>query len=273
MKYKDFLKELVPPILVRLIKNNRSDVSGVKPLYYCPICKKEVSNFNRLPDYYLEEMDKHQFIHSIFSAETLNLLNYSCPHCGCSDRARLYSLYLNEQIRLKQNQNLTIKLLDVAPDKILASWIRQWENIEYRSVDLYMPGVDDVADITDLNIYEDGKFDIIICSHVLEHINDDRRAISELHRILKDDGFALIMVPIFLSLSEDFESDEIKTSEERWKYYGQDDHVRAYSKSGFTKKLEGAGFSVQQLGVDYFGKEQFEKCGVHSRSVLYIVNK
>ena len=76
MKYKVFLKELVPPILVRLIKNNKPTVSGVE-LLYCPICKKEVSNFDRLSDYYLEEMDKHQFIHSIFSAETLNLLNYS----------------------------------------------------------------------------------------------------------------------------------------------------------------------------------------------------
>jgi predicted SAM-dependent methyltransferase len=124
-----------------------------------------------------------------------------------------------------------------------------------------------------MNIYEDNTFDFFICSHVLEHIQNDIKAMSELYRVLKPGGKCIAMVPIALSLEEDYENPEITTAEGRWKHFGQDDHVRMYSKSGFVNKLASTGFLVHQLDVNFFGYEIFDKHGIHPRSVLYVVEK
>ena len=136
-----------------------------------------------------------------------------------------------------------------------------------------MESADDKADITDLHIYNNESFDILLCSHVLEHVPNDRKAIEELFRVLKKHGLGIIMVPINLGLNKDFE-DPTKTSvEDRWKYFGQDDHVRTYSKQGFVSKLEQGGFKVHQYGIDFFGMAEYERCGIHPRSILYVVSK
>ena len=140
-------------------------------------------------------------------------------------------------------------------------------------MDLFMEDVDDKLDITNMELYENDRFDIILCSHVLEHIENDRKALSEIFRVLKPNGFAIIMVPINLELDHDLENPEWTSIADRWRYYGQDDHVRMYSKSGFVKKLEQTGFIVQQHGIEYFGENTFQKYGIHNRSVLYVVEK
>lgn len=242
-----------------------------EPKYFCPVCKSPVEKFNRLPDFYNQNLDKYGYIFSIFQSETMNRLGYSCPVCGASDRCRLYALYFQEELLVIPNN---FKLLDFAPSTPLSNLIKaNYPNINYRSADLMMPNVDDIVDLTDMSIYEDSSFDFFICSHVLEHVLDDRKAMSELYRILKPGHRGIVMVPILLSLSEDYENPEITTPEGRWKHFGQDDHVRMYSKPGFVNKLISTGFIVHQYDIDYFGKETFEKYGIHPRSVLYIVEK
>ena len=81
------------------------------------------------------------------------------------------------------------------------------------------------------------------------------------------------MAPIVLTLSEIREDTSIKTENERCKYFGQASHVRMYSKQGFVQRLERSGFKVNQFGISYFGAEIFEKCGIHHRPVLYVVEK
>lgn len=242
-----------------------------KPTFFCPICSSPVTKFNRLPDFYYEKLDQFGCIFSPFQCETINLLHYSCPVCGGSDRERLYSLYFQKEIPVVQDN---FKLLDIAPSGSLANFIKnKYSNINYRSADLMMTGVDDVIDITQMHLYEDNSFDFFICSHVLEHVSDDKKAMSELYRVLKPEGKGIAMVPIMLSLDEDYENPEIITPEGRWKHFGQDDHVRMYSKSGFINKLRSTGFLVHQLDLSFFGSEAFEKYGIHPRSVLYIVEK
>jgi predicted SAM-dependent methyltransferase len=96
---------------------------------------------------------------------------------------------------------------------------------------------------------------------------------KELHRVLKPGGWGIAMVPITNAIEETYENDSITTDADRWKYFGQDDHVRMYSKKGFVGNLEKAGFKVDQLGIDYFGSNVFERHGIHPRSILYIVSK
>ncbi|HYW21524.1 MAG TPA: methyltransferase domain-containing protein [Nodularia sp. (in: cyanobacteria)] len=239
--------------------------------YSCPVCSSHIKEFNRLPDFYSEKLDKYEYIFSTFQYETINFLKYSCPICGASDRDRLYALYLHKQISEVQSG---FRFLDIAPSASLQNFIKnKYPHINYRSADLMMSGVDDVIDITKMDLYEDNIFNFFICSHVLEHIQNDSKAMSELYRVLKPGGKGIAMVPIMLSLEEDYENPEIITPEGRWKHFGQDDHLRMYSKPGFINKLTSAGFLVHQLDINFFGDETFDKHGIHPRSVVYIVEK
>jgi SAM-dependent methyltransferase len=242
-----------------------------EPQYICPVCSSRVHGFDKLPDHYHRELDKNGFIFSIFQFETINWLQYSCYACGASDRDRLYALYFMRET-LQNTQKF--KFLDIAPAKILQQFIGfNYPYIGYRSADLMMEDVDDKISITQMDIYTDNSFDFFICSHVLEHIKDDRKAMSELYRVLKPGGKGITMVPIMLSLSEDYENIVITTPEEKWQHFGQDDHIRMYSKNGFLSKLQDTGFKIRQLDTNYFGSDTFITCGIHPRSVLYIVEK
>jgi SAM-dependent methyltransferase len=240
-------------------------------MYSCPVCLSDVSQFHRLPDYYYQELDRNEFIFSIFQFETLNQFQYTCPNCSASDRDRLYALYFKGATSLFNNG---FHFLDIAPSSSLQRFIlHEYPSLKYRSADSMMTGVDDKVDISQMDIFTDETFDFFICSHVLEHVEEDRKAMKELHRILKPEGKGIVMVPILLCLDDDFEDPSITTPEARWKFFGQDDHVRMYSKTGFTSKLSDAGFRVSELDISFFGAELFNSYGIHPRSVLYIVEK
>jgi SAM-dependent methyltransferase len=237
----------------------------------CPVCSSSIQKFDRLSDYYYENLDKNGYIFSPFQAETLNRLQYSCPTCGASDRDRLYALYFKKEMPQVQDD---FYFLDIAPAGGLQDFLKvNYPTARYRSADLEIDTADDRIDITQMNIYDEKTFDFFICSHVLEHIEDDRKAMSELFRVLKPGGKGIAMVPIMLSLEEDYENPEVKTPEARWKHFGQDDHVRMYSKNGFLSKLASTGFQVHQLNASFFGLDVFTQYGIHPRSVLYIVEK
>ena len=241
--------------------------------YCCPVCSQNVNNFSRLPDSYYDELDKNGFIFSIFQFETLNCLKYLCPVCGSSDRDRLYALYLGDKPP-KCCQSPKGLILDFAPAKRLQQFIcESFPNFEYRSADLTRPDVDDLIDISNMEGYANNSFDFLVCSHILEHVEKDQAAMKELFRILKPSGKGIVMVPIMLTLGNDYEIKGMVSPEMRWKHFGQDDHVRMYSKSGFTQKLKSAGFKVNEFGVEYFGSERFNEHGIHPRSVLYVVEK
>ena len=106
-------------------------------------------------------------------------------------------------------------------------------NIDYLSADLNSPSAMVKMDITNIK-YEDNSFDVIICNHVLEHIPDDRKAMSELYRVLKPGGWAILQVPISLLLNKTYEDPTVTTPEEREKVFGQSDHVRIYAKDYVT---------------------------------------
>ncbi|NJK97899.1 MAG: methyltransferase domain-containing protein [Bacteroidales bacterium] len=247
---KNTLKKFLPKRFSSYLYKINKSLTLRSPENYCILCNSKFSSFLPSEPYYTEMWGKYQFIHSVFCFETYNFLKHHCPKCYSSDRNRLYALYFKQLFYTKSSDDICF--LDIAPDKMLAKWIRENSKVQYRSVDLYRTDVDDNADITDLNIYKDEQFDIILCSHVLEHIENDIKAISELYRILKTGGIAIMMVPIMLTLSEDLENPNWVSDADRWKYYGQNDHVRMYSKSGFIRKLEQAGFTVRQLGIEYF---------------------
>jgi SAM-dependent methyltransferase len=239
--------------------------------YWCPVCDKVVAGFARLPDFYFEQLDRHQYVHSIFAMETLNILRYQCPECLASDRDRLCALYLRN-VFAEFDRSKSHRCLDIAPSPALRSFMRGQPFLRYATADLSAHDVDFRVDIREMS-FPDESFDIVLCSHVLEHVEEDRQALRELHRILRHGGVCIVMVPIVLSLPADYEDGSLTSESDRWKHFGQGDHVRLYSRGGFVEKLIKTGFEVVQLGQSSFGAAAFERAGIHPRSVLYVGRK
>ncbi len=248
------------------------DIAATESRYSCPVCGQKVERFLPLDAFYTENRKRYGNPYPLEDAETLNLLQYLCPKCGCSDRDRLYAIYLTKEFANDQ-AGKTIDLLDIAPSAPLQRFLRKFPQIRYRSADKYMQGVDLVLDIMDMGEISGGAFDFFICSHVLEHVADDRKALAELFRILRPGGSGILMVPLILSVSQIDEDPAVTDEGERWRRFGQYDHVRLYSKQGFLDRVAAAGFMVNQYGVGFFGAEVFDQHGISSQSILYIVGK
>jgi SAM-dependent methyltransferase len=240
--------------------------------YYCPVCNRKVWRFSLLPVWYFAKWQEYGYIHSIFAMETLNIVAYGCPHCGAADRNRLYALYFKQQFS-RMDVTKKYSFIEFGPSGPLSAMLRKHPLLSYRSSDLYLDNVDDKVDITDMPIYRNDSIDIFLCSHILEHVEDDRKAMAELYRILRPGGWGIVMAPILLTLTNVYEDASINSEADRWKHFQQGDHVRLYSKQGFIRRLEDAGFKVNQFGIDYFGADAFEKHGIDPRSVLYVVEK
>lgn len=239
--------------------------------FRCPVCNRKVRKFIPLPDSYRQSAERYGYLYSFDDAETLNHGAYSCPHCNASDRDRLYALYVSK--RLVEFGATNIAMLEIAPSRPLSEMLRRTGKITLRTADLVMDDVDDCIDITDMNCYAEGAFDAFICSHVLEHVPDDLRALHELFRVLKPGGWGILMVPIILSIDRIDEDPLLLDVGERWRRFGQDDHVRMYSRNGLIERAEGAGFTVRQYGRGYFGADVFKKHGISEKSILYVVEK
>ena len=271
------IKKLATPAVKWRAMASEGRVLILKAKYRCSVCNMRVEGFEALPEFYLENLEKHGWPYTGDEAETCNFRAYQCPYCKSSDRDRLYALYLHHYLtQLKPNTSLSI--VDFAPSAPLSDFIRRQimrarSNISYRTADAFADGADDRVDITNMHLYEDARFDFFLCSHVLEHVADDQTALRELRRILKPGGKGILMVPIILGLVEIDEDPTVVDEGERWRRFGQYDHVRLYSKKGFVDRVQAAGFTLSEYGNEFFGKESFARHGITDQSVLYVVEK
>ena len=239
--------------------------------YRCPICGVGLRAFKPIWRSYTRKVEQFGYVHRHAELETFNREAFSCPKCDASDRDRLMAIFL-DAILPSLAKGGGIRLTDFAPSDPLSRKISRNPLIEYRTADLYRNDVQDRIDLTDIS-YPDESTDIFICSHMFEHIPDDRKAMRELYRILKPGGFGLVLVPLAVGVDETHEDATIVGDALRWKYFGMGDHVRHYGKRDFVERLTAAGFVVDQLGIKYFGRETFRRAGIADNSVLYVVRK
>jgi len=191
-----------------------------------------------------------------------------CPRCHSTDRERLIYWYIVNKTNILYSQK-TIKLLHIAPEKNLQKALKAFSKIKYISGDLNPLVADRKIDITNIN-FENDYFDFIICNHVLEHIVDDRKAMSELFRVLKPEGFAILQVPISKKAKETFEDFSITTPGEREKYFGQKDHVRIYGKD-YKERLKSVGFKVELYDIKKdLNIKEVKKLRLNREEILYI---
>lgn len=263
---KQTIKAVVPYSVYSPIRNSLRFIVSFKYMghkYECPFCKGHFSTF--LPaGLNIPVLKEKQVIGGGYR------LNSTCPRCYSGDRERLIYLYLKKE---KQYVfSASIKLLHVAPEQNLAVKLKSNPNINYISADLNSPMADIQMDITDIK-QSDDTYDVIICNHVLEHINDDSRAMTELFRVLKKGGFAILQVPISYSIEKTLEDSSIKRPEDRELVYGQRDHVRIYG-SDYKLRLEKAGFSViEHRFAEDMEPQTVSKFGLLKEERIFVCSK
>ncbi len=240
--------------------------------FQCAVCDTRLNAFKPIWKSFRRKIEETGYVYPISSIETFNFDAYACPACDASDRERLYALYFDRMFHTLDRRR-RYRLVEFAPSRALSRRLKTYDFIEYRSADLFRRTVDDRVDITDMRSYDDSSVDFVLCSHILEHVRDDRKAMREIFRILRSGGIAVVMVPIIRGVEETHEDPAIDTPELRWKYYGLDDHLRQYGKADFVDRLTAAGFEVDQLGIATFGDEAFTRAGIALDSVLYVAHK
>ena len=166
-----------------------------------------------------------------------------CPRCGSLERHRLFALWLDANTSLVRGK----PVLHFAPEPTINALFSCLAS-EYVTADLTPGPCDSVVDIEHMTALCDGSFDIIICFHVLEHV-DDRAALSEMHRVLAQQGMALLMTPVVEGWGYTYENSTVVTPLDRSIHFGQEDHVRYYG-ADLRKRIVDAGFSLREVTAE-----------------------
>lgn len=193
--------------------------------------------------------------------------NALCPHCLSLERHRLIWLYLAESTSFFKRKQ---PVLHIAPEACFIPRFKSVHGNEYITADLESPLAKVKMDIHAMP-FENNAFDVVLCNHVLEHVDDDIQAMKEIERVLKPGGFAILQVPFFHPIPEETISDPAITDRRtREKLFGQDDHVRRYGKD-YTQRIAQAGLrAVEDQFVNTISPEQRKKYGLAEGEAIYV---
>lgn len=232
---------LVRPLLAMVLKGKQ---------YTDPIDGKQFRKF--LPYGYEKPRD------NVLSPSTLSL-----------ERHRLLWLYLQHETDFFTRH---YKVLHFAPEQAFYKRFRKLQHLDYTTTDLNSPLADIKADICELP-FEDNTYDVIFCNHVLEHIPEDTKAMSELFRVMKPGGWGIFQIPQDVNRERTFEDDSITDKKERAKIFGQYDHVRIYGLDYFDK-LRDIGFIVTPVHyAATLSEKEVERYRLAKNELLPLVQK
>lgn len=162
-----------------------------------------------------------------------------CPRCGSLERHRLLCIAERER-RFFAGRDV----LHFAPEVAVRSLILAGQPKSYVTADPFVSGIDRKENIEALT-FADRSFDVVVCLHVLEHV-DDRAAIRELYRVLRPGGLLVAMFPIVEGWDETFEDSSKSSQEDRLLYFGQHDHARYFGRDA-RQRLAQPGFVVEEF--------------------------
>ncbi len=190
-----------------------------------------------------------------------------CPVCRSLQRHRLVWLFFS---RMQILDGAPKSMLHIAPEPGLTSKFLETPGLKYLSVDLNDATAMEKMDITNID-YSENTFDIIYCSHVLEHVPDDRKAISEFWRTLKPNGLAVILVPI--TVSETIEDLTVTDPVQRENLFGQHDHVRRYGPD-VKQRFQEVGFHITTFKTqDIAGLDEANWFGLPDNETIFLLKK
>ncbi|MEK6805800.1 MAG: methyltransferase domain-containing protein [Pseudomonadota bacterium] len=217
--------------------------------YYCPLCESSLRAFEKDP------WDSHPMAR--------------CPVCGAQRRHRAVWSFLLQSRLLDGNTSLG-RFLHFAPEAVLEEKFRNGRALKYLSADIRPGAAMLTLDITAIN-QPDASFDAIFCSHVLEHVPDDRAAMWELYRILRPGGRAIIQVPLYAQST--FEDPSVVDPRERQRLFGQHDHVRKYGPD-LLQRLLATGFEARAVrATDFLADRDIERLGITADETIFDCRK
>lgn len=192
-----------------------------------------------------------------------------CPRCLSLERHRLLKLWFDRsQVRLQGKA-----VLHFAPEPAVAQIFKSATGVSgssarYSTADIEPGRADLTLDIEDMHGQQSAAYDLIVCSHVLEHV-DDRKALPELYRILKPGGSLIVMIPIVEGWDRTYEDPAVLSPADRTTYFGQHNHVRLYG-ADVRSRIMAAGFSLHEFtatepDVSRYGLIRGEKVFVASK--------
>jgi SAM-dependent methyltransferase len=190
-----------------------------------------------------------------------------CPHCSSGARHRLLALYLKERTPFFE---APLRVVHFAAEYCLMHRLACLPNLDYVPADLDPPRGAIRLDLTAIDLPTD-SVDVVICSHVLEHVVEDEIAMGELRRIIRPGGQALIMVPVDRGRAVTYEDRTIVTPAARLAAFHQSDHVRIYGRD-FPERLRSAGFAVEMQTAAQFEPWAQRRCGLphHDCDPVYV---
>lgn len=223
----------------RLIRGQlETALSPQKAKHFCPCCGSKSKTFvaGSYADY----------------PERFNPVRYEntkqdvlCPVCRSLPRHRILASWCDNHKELVQKAD---DILYFAPEYSMTLWLRR-NRVSYKTADLYKEA-DLKLDIQATGL-PDESYDMIICNHVLEHVDDFRAALKEIYRILRPRGSFICSFPMDPKVEFIDEDPSVQTPEERFRRFGQDDHKRVFGMKA-EQLLSDAGFTVEIInGADY----------------------
>ncbi|WP_299871911.1 class I SAM-dependent methyltransferase [uncultured Cocleimonas sp.] len=159
------LKGIIRPFFYKLFKQSGKS-------YLCPIC-----------GYQGPFKDKR-----ISKQPDLVRIDSKCPKCASNERHRMMYLVFNEVFNAAETQGKSV--LHIAPEDCLKDLVA--EKFEtYHTADLLKQDVDFNEDVQAMS-FNDNSYDCVVISRVLTIPPDLDASLSEIHRVLKPGGLAVI---------------------------------------------------------------------------------
>jgi SAM-dependent methyltransferase len=192
--------------------------------------------------------------------------NALCPNCLSLERHRLIWLYLKEKTDFF---SAPLTVLHIAPEPCFMDRFERQHGTRYITADIESPLAKVKMDIHEIPFGEN-HFDAVLCNHVLEHVQDDIKAMSEIRRVLKPGGWAILQVPFFSPVPDvTIEDVTITRPRDRETAFGQDDHVRKFGKD-YAQRIERSGLTViAEEFAKQLPEDQIVRYGIQRGEVIY----
>ena len=197
--------------------------------------------------------------------------NALAPDTLSLERHRAVWMYLSEHSDLFSG-GPNRRMLHLAPEYCFLKRFNRAEGLDIVRADLLSPWADVHFDVHDIP-YEDHHFDIIMGNHLMEHVADDRKVMTEYFRVMKPGGWGIFQVPMDRGNQKTLEDPSITDPAERERLYWQRDHVRLYGLD-YADRYRDVGFEAEEIDLKaLFGADRHSRCALGPESHLHVVCK